>query len=51
MVGAKAAVQIAGEGSTVIINDGEFWGCGGADVIGINRLNGGSVNAKRTASA
>ncbi len=42
-VGGKAAVQIAGEGSTVIINDGEFWGCGGADVIGINRLNGGSV--------
>ena len=43
-VGSKAAVQIAGEGSTVIINDGEFWGCGGADVIGINGLNGGSVN-------
>ncbi|MBQ1205723.1 MAG: hypothetical protein IIX67_00815, partial [Clostridia bacterium] len=42
-VGAKAAVQIAGEGSTVIINDGEFWGCGGANVIGINTLNGGSV--------
>ena len=42
-VGAKAAVQIAGEGSTVIINDGEFWGCGGANVIGINGLNGGSV--------
>lgn len=42
-VGGKAAVQIAGEGSTVIINDGEFWGCGGADVIGINGLNGGSV--------
>ncbi len=41
--GAKAAVQIAGEGSTVIINDGEFWGCGGANVIGINTLNGGSV--------
>jgi len=41
--GTKAAVQIAGEGSTVIINDGEFWGCGGADVIGINTLNGGSV--------
>ena len=43
-VGAKAAVQIAGEGSTVIINDGEFWGYGGANVIGINTLNGGSVN-------
>ena len=43
-VGTKAAVQIAGEGSTVIINDGEFWGCGGADVIGITGLNGGSVN-------
>ena len=42
-VGAKAAVQIAGEGSTVIINDGEFWGYGGANVIGINGLNGGSV--------
>ena len=42
-VGAKAAVQIAGEGSTVIINDGEFWGYGGANVIGINTLNGGSV--------
>ena len=42
-VGAKAAVQIAGEGSTVIINGGEFWGCGGANVIGINTLNGGSV--------
>ena len=42
-VGAKAAVQIAGEGSTVIINDGEFWGCGGANVIGINKLNDGSV--------
>ena len=42
-VGAKAAVQIAGEDSTVIINDGEFWGCGGANVIGINTLNGGSV--------
>jgi len=42
-VGTKAAVQIAGEGSTVIINDGEFWGCGGADVIGINGLNGGGV--------
>ena len=42
-VGGKAAVQIAGEGSTVIINDGEFWGYGGADVIGINGLNGGSV--------
>jgi len=42
-VGAKAAVQIAGEGSTVIINDGEFWGCGGANVIGINGLNDGSV--------
>jgi len=43
-VGGKAALQIAGEGSTVIINDGEFWGCGGADVIGINGLNGGGVN-------
>lgn len=42
-VGAKAAVQIAGEGSTVIINDGEFWGYGGANVIGINKLNDGSV--------
>lgn len=42
-VGTKAAVQIAGEGSTVIINDGEFWGCGGADVIGINGLKGGGV--------
>lgn len=42
-VGEKAAVQIAGKGSTVIINDGEFWGCGGANVIGINTLNGGSV--------
>ena len=41
--GTKAAVQIAGEGSTVIINDGEFWGCGGANVIGINTLNGGRV--------
>ncbi len=41
--GAKAAVQIVGEGSKVIINDGEFWGCGGANVIGINGLNGGSV--------
>gem|GEM_PF-1060079 len=43
-VAAKAAIQIAGKGSTVIINDGEFWGCGGANVIGINGLDGGSVN-------
>ncbi len=42
--GAKAAVQIAGEGSTVIINGGEFWGNGGANVIGINTLTGAGVN-------
>jgi len=42
-VGAKAAVQIAAEGSEVVINDGEFWGCGGANVIGVNTLNGNSV--------
>ena len=39
-IGPKAAVQIAGEGSQVIINDGEFWGNGGANAIGINTLNG-----------
>jgi len=41
--GAKAAVQIAGEDSTVIINGGEFWGSNGANVIGINTLDGNSV--------
>ena len=42
--GTKAAVQIVKNGSTVIINDGEFWGNGGANVIGVNTLEGYGVS-------
>lgn len=38
-VGPKACVQITKNGSEVIINDGEFWANGGANIIGLNALN------------
>lgn len=41
--GSKAAVQIAKEGSVVIINGGEFWGCGGASVVAPYSLDGGTI--------
>ena len=40
---SKAAVQIAKEGSVVIINGGEFWGCGGASVVAPYSLDGGTI--------
>ena len=40
-VGPKACVQITKNGSEVIINDGEFWANGGANIIGLNPLDGG----------